>query len=63
MSDILTTKQLAERWGVSEGTLHNQRSKGTGPVFVKLGNGRNASVRYRLEDIKQYEIDQRKGTQ
>lgn len=62
MSDLLTPKELAKRWGMSVGTLCNQRSKGRGPVYIKLGNGQTSQVRYRLEDIKQYEKDCMKGT-
>ena len=62
MSELLTTKQLAERWDMSQGTLSNKRSKGQGPAYIKLGEGRTSKVRYRLEDIKQYERDCMKGT-
>lgn len=61
MSEILTPYQLAKRWNVSVGSLTNQRSRGVGPVYVKLGEGKNSPVRYRLEDIEQYERNQLKG--
>lgn len=35
---MLTTKQLAERWGVSAGSLANDRFLGRSPVpYVKIG--------------------------
>ena len=51
MEIILTQRQLAERWSVCEHTLEHWRVDGIGPVFLKLGS----SVRYRLEDIEQFE--------
>lgn len=56
---LLTSKQLAERWGLSEGTLRNWRVLGTGPKFIKLGKKQNAAVRYGLAAIKSFE--ERKG--
>jgi hypothetical protein len=44
---LLTTHDLAERWGLHPGTLANQRSAGRGLPFVRLGR----SVRYRLSDV------------
>jgi len=41
----LTPGEMAVRMGVAEKTLANQRSKGIGPKFVKVG----ALVRYPLE--------------
>jgi hypothetical protein len=61
MTKILTPHQLAKRWNVTIGSLTNQRSKGLGPVYVKLGEGKNSPVRYRLEDIEIYERNQLKG--
>jgi hypothetical protein len=29
--------------------------QGSGPQYVKLGEGRNAPIRYRVEDIEKYE--------
>jgi hypothetical protein len=47
----LNQRQLAERWGVCEGSLERWRTEGIGPVFLKL-QGR---VLYRLEDVEAYE--------
>jgi len=51
----LTTAQLAERWQMDEKTLSNWRQQGRGPKYIKLGEGRTANVRYRLEDIEAFE--------
>lgn len=49
---LLTTRQLAERWGVAPGTLQNQRSLGRSPLpFVRFGK----VVRYRLADVLDHE--------
>ena len=47
----LNQRQLADRWDLSEATLERWRSKGIGPVFMKL-HGR---VLYRAEDVDSYE--------
>jgi hypothetical protein len=52
---LLTSKQLAERWGLSEGTLRNWRSLNVGPKFIKLGRKSNAAVRYSLAVVKAFE--------
>ena len=49
----LNQRELAGRWGVSEATLERWRSKGIGPVFLKLP-GR---VLYRVEDVESYEAE------
>ena len=58
MDTHLTQKQLAERWAVAEHNLETWRKKGIGPNFLKLGG----HVRYRLEDVEQYERDSRYRT-
>lgn len=48
---LLSPRQLAARWGLSEKTLERWRMQGCGPVFLKLG-GR---VLYRAEEIQAHE--------
>ncbi len=48
---IFSSRDLAARWAVSEKTLERWRMLRTGPEYIKLGG----LVRYRLEDISQYE--------
>lgn len=48
---LLTSKQLAERWGIREGTLRNWRYLGEGPAFMKVGR----SIRYRMADVLYHE--------
>lgn len=49
-TDLLTTFEAARLLGISPGTLANWRSKGRGPVFVKLG----AAVRYWQRDLAEF---------
>ncbi len=49
--ELLTQKQLARRWNISERTLERWRVIGHGPQFIKIGG----HVRYRLSDIVAYE--------
>jgi len=57
MSNLLTPKELAERWKVQVGTLRKWRYLDTGPSYIKMGDGRNSQVRYRLVDVVDYEKD------
>lgn len=34
---LLTEEQQAKRWGIAPKTLANQRWRGDGPPFIKLG--------------------------
>jgi excisionase family DNA binding protein len=47
----LTDIEVATRLGVSRFTLRAWRIKGHGPKFLKMGR----AVRYRLEDVDEYE--------
>ncbi len=49
---MLTTKELAVRWGVAPGSLANDRAAGRSALpYVKIGE----RVRYRLSDVLRYE--------
>ena len=48
---ILTDIEVAERLGVSRFTVRSWRLKGVGPRFLKMGR----AVRYRSEDVDEYE--------
>ncbi|UOF79765.1 helix-turn-helix domain [Caudoviricetes sp.] len=55
MSQLLTPKDLCDRWKISNDTLRKWRVSNTGPAYIKLGDTRNSQVRYRLEDIEAFE--------
>ena len=48
---LITQRDLAERWLLSEATLERWRTEGIGPMFLKL----HGQVRYRLRDIHNFE--------
>ncbi|GAB3389201.1 hypothetical protein GCM10027568_11110 [Humibacter soli] len=50
---LLNINELAERWGVSAGTLYRKRSQGEDlPTAVKIGS----QVRWRLEVVEAWEL-------
>lgn len=49
---LLSSVELAKRWGISPQTLANNRVAKVGPRFTKIGP---SIVRYRLGDIREYE--------
>ena len=52
---FLSPQQLAERWGLRPATLADWRVKGQGPPFLKPGRTLKARVRYRLNDVEDWE--------
>lgn len=48
---FLSTKDLAQRWDMTAGTLSNWRMKRRGPKFMKAG----WSVRYPLNEVEKWE--------
>ena len=59
MSQPLTPKELCDRWKIADNTLRKWRVANTGPTYIKLGEGRNSEVRYRVEDIESFERSNR----
>jgi hypothetical protein len=58
MSDdswFLTPRQLRERWQVTDNTLRKWRMNGKGPVFIRLGEGPCAPIRYPIAEVERYE--------
>ena len=55
---FISQQNLAARWGLSERTLERWRWQGKGPRYIKIGH----RVRYRLEEIKHYEVVRTYGT-
>jgi predicted DNA-binding transcriptional regulator AlpA len=47
---LMTDREVAKMLKRSPGTLRNDRMRGRGPKFVKLGR----QIRYRLEDVMAY---------
>lgn len=49
--DLLTPRQLADRWGITIGHLANLRHQGDGLGYVKIGS----RIAYRYTDVIAYE--------
>lgn len=54
---LMTTQQLADKWGVTKSYLDQRRSRGEEPKWIDISapGSKRATVRYRLEDILAYE--------
>jgi predicted DNA-binding transcriptional regulator AlpA len=50
-SKNLTNAEVAEMLGIRPNTLENWRGKGKGPLFSKLGEEKQAPIRYRESDV------------
>ena len=48
---LLTSKELAERWSMSQKNLANHRCNGAGVPYIKIG----VAVRYRMADVIDFE--------
>ena len=55
--DLMTERNVADRWQVSCRTLQRWRSEGFGPAWIWIGG----SVRYRFGDVLAYEERNRRG--
>ena len=59
--ELLNTAEAAQLLKCREQTLRKQRMQGRGPRFIRMGDGPNARVCYRLSDIRTW-IDRRVRT-
>jgi hypothetical protein len=50
-SPVCDDHRAADHIGVSVDTIRRWRRLGTGPVYLKLGTGPKAPVRYRITDL------------
>ena len=51
---LLTTVEAARVLQLSPRSLERYRVSGEGPIYVKVGPGRNAPVRYRPGDLEDW---------
>ena len=58
---LITPAQLALRWGLNLNTLWQWRAAGTGPAYLRLGDGERPRIRYRMSDILAYERRSKEG--
>ena len=52
---LMTTEEAADFLGLSKSTLEHWRTVRTGPPFVRVGA---RSIRYRLEDLEAWLVEQ-----
>ena len=52
---VLTTEELAERWGIHPSSIKRWRVNNKGPRYFKLGDEKSSKVLYRLNDVIRYE--------
>ena len=57
----LTEREVSQMTRIALQTLRNDRVKGKGIPWIKLGSSKRASVRYALEDVLGY-MDSHKVT-
>jgi hypothetical protein len=50
LTELVTERQVSERWNVSLNTLRYWRSAGEGPPYVKIGR----TVRYNVSALEKY---------
>lgn len=53
--ELITSNELADRWGINEGSLRMMRVAGRGPRYLKLGTGPRPRIRYRLAEVVAFE--------
>lgn len=54
MTNLLPPKDAAEKLGMTEQTLAHWRVQGSGPAYVKFGEGKGARVRYAEADLNAF---------
>ena len=53
---MLTRNELAKRWSTTPRTIDRRRAMGLLPwVDLARGKGKRPQIRFRLEDVEQYE--------
>lgn len=53
MNNMITEKELANRWNIEPSTLRSWRRRKQGPPFVRI----ESCIRYRIQDVEEYERD------
>lgn len=51
---LVDDRAAASYLDMSPSTLRSWRCRGVGPVYIKLGRGKRAAVRYDLRDLAQF---------
>jgi len=53
--ELLTSKELSERWKISKATLYRMIKENNHPKRIRLTGKENGKVYYRLKDIEDFE--------
>ncbi|MFE9391180.1 helix-turn-helix transcriptional regulator [Streptomyces sp. NPDC006784] len=51
---LLTADEVSAWTRLTVKSLANARARGTGPAYIKLGEGAQAPVRYRFRDVERW---------
>lgn len=56
---LLTTEELAQRWGLSQRTLKDWRRREIGPAYLRMptASGGRATIRYHLAEVTRWEAE------
>ena len=56
---LLTTEELAQRWGLSARTLKDWRRREVGPPYMRMPTsaGGRATIRYHLSEVAKWEAE------
>lgn len=60
--EYLTPAQVGQLTGFSPRALEAMRAKRAGPPFIKVGEGKNGAIRYRLDDVRAWLDSHREAT-
>lgn len=52
--EYLTPAQTAQLTGFSPRALEAMRARRAGPAFIKIGEGKNGAIRYRIDDVRKW---------
>ena len=60
---LMTSKELANRLGITESTVEWWRSQKQGPKFIRLGRGKRAPIRYEEQAVGEYLREMKAATE
>lgn len=53
-NELLNNKETARLLGITHGTLEVWRHQGKGPTFIKMGQGKQAPIRYLRSTVMEW---------
>jgi hypothetical protein len=61
MSKLLNEREAADFLKLARETLRTWRSRGCGPKYIRLGEGKGSSIRYDLAELENFIDEGRVG--